>query len=86
MPISQLLPLKMKQEIPGKQFNLYTVCKVVEGRDIPLYDECLTKEQYDKFFNKPSYYQPEIDDKEDEEYGGIWKINNRKRGISISCT
>lgn len=60
-----VLTLKMKQKMPGKQFNLYTVCKVVEGRDIPLYDECLTKEQYNKFFDKPSYYQPEIDDKEE---------------------
>lgn len=65
-----VLTLKMKQEMPEKKFNLYTVCKVVDGKNIPLYDECLDEEQYNKFFDKPSYYQPNQDN-EEEEYGRL---------------
>lgn len=51
-----VLTLKLKQEFKNKPFNLYDVCKVVDGNNIPLYSECLTEEQVNKFFDKPSYY------------------------------
>lgn len=54
-----VLTLKMKQEFPDKNYNLYTVCRLKNNEEIPLYDETFTNEQLNKFYNKPSYYIPE---------------------------
>lgn len=56
------LTLRLKEVYENKEYNLYTICKVVkvdkEDEFLPLYDETFTSKQYEKFFNDPSYYIP----------------------------
>ena len=59
------LTLVKKEEYPDKEYNLYSVCKVVEDDTkegderytfIPLYDETFTEDQYNEFYNVPRHY------------------------------
>lgn len=50
------LTLELKEEWPDKENDLYTVCKVKDGKNIPLYNETFTPEQVDVFYNHPMYY------------------------------
>lgn len=67
------LTLRKKQECVGKDYDLYTVCKVEEKEDVngekeleftPLYDETFTDKQIEKFYSNPRFHM----DEEEEEY------------------
>lgn len=65
-----VLTLKMKQKYKDKEYNLYTVCKVIKNGEkeelIPLYDETFTREQVDRFYKGTTYQTP--GNKGDKEY------------------
>lgn len=56
------LTLIKKEEYPHKDYDLYTVCKILENKEteeeqvIPLYNETFTSKQIDEFYNEPTYY------------------------------
>lgn len=60
-----VLTLKLKEKMSNKNYDLYTVCKIVDEKEIPLYNETFTNEQVEKFYQKPSYYIPKRNNKED---------------------
>ena len=64
-----ILGLKLKQEYPNKNYNLYTIYKLVNGEEIPIYNENMTKKEVNEFLNNPSYYK--IDEKNKEDYDDI---------------
>ena len=64
-----ILGLKLKQEYPNKNYNLYTIYKLVDGEEIPIYNENMTKKEVNEFLNNPSYY--EIDEKNKEDHDDI---------------
>lgn len=64
-----ILGLKLKQEYPNKDYNLYTIYKLVDGEEIPIYNENMTKKEVNEFLNNPSYYK--IDEKNKEGYDDI---------------
>lgn len=58
-----ILTLVKKEEYPDKEYDLYTVCKVIKRENekdelFPLYDETFTKEQVSKFYKNAAYYSP----------------------------
>lgn len=64
-----ILGLKLKQEYPNKNYNLYTIYKLVDGEEIPIYNENMTKKEVNEFLNNPSYYK--IDEKNKEDHDDI---------------
>ena len=64
-----ILGLKLKQEYPNKDYNLYTIYKLVDGEEIPIYNENMTKKEVNEFLNNPSYYK--IDEKNKEDHDDI---------------
>ena len=48
------LTLKLKQEFKDKEYNLFTVCKVVGKEKIPLYNETFTHAQVIAFYENPT--------------------------------
>lgn len=64
------LTLVKKQECVGKDYDLYTVCKVIdngvgERTFEKLYDETFTDKQIEKFYSNPRFH---MDEEEEEEY------------------
>lgn len=64
-----ILGLKLKQEYSNKDYNLYTIYKLVNGEEIPIYNENMTKKEVNEFLNNPSYYK--IDEKNKEDHDDI---------------
>ena len=64
-----ILGLKLKQEYSNKDYNLYTIYKLINGEEIPIYNENMTKKEVNEFLNNPSYYK--IDEKNKEDYDDI---------------
>lgn len=55
------LTLVKKEEYKDKEYDLYSVCKVIEKEDgevelVPLYNETFTPKQLDAFYNGPSSF------------------------------
>lgn len=65
------LTLRLKEKCENKDYDRYSVCKVVEEdgklKYIPLYEETFTEKQYNKFFDNPTYYIAVTQDQEQEE-------------------
>lgn len=53
-----VLGLRLKKKMPYKKYNLYTIYKLIDGEEVPLYDETFTDEQVSDFYTKSSYYVP----------------------------
>lgn len=62
-----ILGLKLKQEYSNKDYNLYTIYKLVNGEEIPIYNENMTKKEVNEFLNNPSYYKIDKKNKEDHD-------------------
>lgn len=71
------LTLVKKQECVGKDYDLYTVCKVIDngvGKRTfeSLYDETFTDKQIEKFYNNPRFNIEEEEEYEKETTTCVW--------------
>ena len=65
------LTLRKVQDIKGRNYSLYNVCKVTYNDDGSrevkrLYSESLTEAQVRAFYERPTYYIPEKEEVNDE--------------------